>query len=254
MKLKQFVLGAIIAVALFSFKFTNSDTIVSGVIVDSSQLPLIGANVLVKGTTVGTITDLDGQFELEAPTGSNTLIISYSGYTTQERNFDNRQSSVQLNITMHEGQLLDEIIVTEGGKRKFLKNIFRSKSKEQKLAQESGSYIACNNAPGVNSNHIQWNTEEYHAINENTFKLPSKEPLSTFSVDVDKAGYSNVRRFIDQGQVPPADAVRIEEMINYFDYDYPKPKGDDPIALHSQLTNCPWNSNHDILHLPIWYF
>src|SRR6185295_43086 len=74
-------------------------------------------------------------------------------------------------------------------------------------------------------------------------------PLSTMSVDVDRASYSNVRRFINEGQKPPADAVRVEEMINYFDYDYPQPTGDDPIAIRTELTDCPWQKDHKLLHI-----
>jgi Ca-activated chloride channel family protein len=71
----------------------------------------------------------------------------------------------------------------------------------------------------------QWNTEEYDAIQENIFHDALRNPLSTFSIDVDAASYSNMRRFINNGQRPPKDAVRIEEMVNYFKYEYPQPAG-----------------------------
>jgi Ca-activated chloride channel homolog len=74
-------------------------------------------------------------------------------------------------------------------------------------------------------------------------------PLSTMSVDVDRASYSNVRRFINTGSLPPADAVRIEEMVNYFDYDYKQPRGEDPIYIETELTDCPWKNGHKILHI-----
>src|SRR5687768_9998001 len=95
----------------------------------------------------------------------------------------------------------------------------------------------------------QWNTEEYVAIEENIFREALKNPLSTFSIDVDAASYSNVRRFINNGQQPPKDAVRIEEMINYFDYDYDQPKGDEPFAIHTEISNAPWNSKHKLVHI-----
>ncbi len=91
--------------------------------------------------------------------------------------------------------------------------------------------------------------EQYGQFVENSFVDPMTEALSTFAVDVDRAGYSNIRRFIDNGMLPPTDAVRIEEMINYFHYDYPQPEGNDPIALHSTLTSCPWNSDHQLMHI-----
>jgi len=93
------------------------------------------------------------------------------------------------------------------------------------------------------------NREQYGSFIENSFVDPLDEGLSTFSIDVDRAGYSNVRRFLDDGQMPPTDAVRIEEMINYFNYDYDQPKGKDPIALYSTLTDCPWNKDHRLMHI-----
>ncbi|MFP4469985.1 MAG: von Willebrand factor type A domain-containing protein [Bacteroidales bacterium] len=94
-----------------------------------------------------------------------------------------------------------------------------------------------------------WNTENYATIRENGFKNVTVSPLSTFSIDVDNASYANVRRFIDQGRIPPVDAVRIEEMINYFSYDYPEPSGEHPFSVYTELAECPWNANHQLLHI-----
>ena len=93
--------------------------------------------------------------------------------------------------------------------------------------------------------------ESYKKTTENDFMTVSSTPLSTMSVDVDRASYSNVRRFINEGQKPPVDAVRIEEMINYFDYEYPQPEGKDPIAIETELTDCPWQKGHKMLHIGI---
>jgi Ca-activated chloride channel family protein len=91
--------------------------------------------------------------------------------------------------------------------------------------------------------------ESYKKQHENDFMNVSVSPLSTMSVDVDRASYSNIRRFINEGRRPPVDAVRVEEMINYFDYDYPQPTGKDPIAIQTELTNCPWQKQHKLLHI-----
>ncbi|HYY42343.1 MAG TPA: VWA domain-containing protein, partial [Pyrinomonadaceae bacterium] len=77
----------------------------------------------------------------------------------------------------------------------------------------------------------------------------ARVPLSTFSIDVDTASYSNTRRFIKDGQLPPKDAVRIEELINYFSYDYPQPVGDVPFSVTTEVAQCPWNSAHRLLHV-----
>lgn len=89
-----------------------------------------------------------------------------------------------------------------------------------------------------------FNTEAYDAIVENQFQSPLDEPLSTFSIDVDTASYANVRRFLHDGQLPPAGAVRIEELINYFDYDYSQPEDGHPFAVNIEAATCPWQPQH----------
>lgn len=92
-------------------------------------------------------------------------------------------------------------------------------------------------------------TEAYDYIVENPFQSSLQNPLSTFSIDVDEAAYSNVRRFLQNGSLPPAGAVRIEEMINYFDYEYPRPEGNDPFRLITEIAACPWNPEHQLVHI-----
>ena len=91
------------------------------------------------------------------------------------------------------------------------------------------------------SSEGNFNTEEYNAITENSYKSVAAEPLSTFSIDVDTASYTNIRRMINEGSDIPSDAVRIEEMINYFRYDYPEPSDGEPFSVTTELSDCPWN-------------
>ncbi len=93
------------------------------------------------------------------------------------------------------------------------------------------------------------NTESYDSIEENAYKTVMDHPLSTFSIDVDRASYSNTRRYLENNQMPPKDAVRIEELINYFHYDYASPKGDQPFSINLEATVCPWNSEHGIVQI-----
>jgi len=88
------------------------------------------------------------------------------------------------------------------------------------------------------------NTESYDRIVDNPFKAVSENPLSTFSIDVDTAAYANMRRFINMGRLPPKDAVRIEELVNYFNYDYEPPRGETPFSAHVAVAGCPWNPDH----------
>jgi Ca-activated chloride channel family protein len=96
-----------------------------------------------------------------------------------------------------------------------------------------------------------FNTEAYDHIVDNPFLAAGRNPLSTFSIDVDTASYSNVRRFLTEGRLPPAGAVRIEELINYFTYDDPTPEGDVPFSVNIEVAECPWNANHRLARIGI---
>ncbi|MFH6946530.1 von Willebrand factor type A domain-containing protein [Flavobacterium sp. FlaQc-50] len=91
--------------------------------------------------------------------------------------------------------------------------------------------------------------EDYDTFAENAFESPKAAPLSTFSIDVDNASYTNIRRFINNGQAVPKDAVRVEEMINFFKYTYPQPKGKDPFSINTELSESPWNPESKILRI-----
>ncbi len=141
---------------------------------------------------------------------------------------------------VNEAVVLDEISISNC-------KVKRDRSKYYK----SGS---CKPASGSTMSYdggqtVDWNTESYDKINENIFKEVVNNPLSTFSVDVDRAAYANVRRFLNNNQQPYKDAVRIEEMINYFDYDYPQPKEGQPFSINVEMAKCPWNEEHELLHI-----
>ncbi len=110
-------------------------------------------------------------------------------------------------------------------------------------------YLRCYPNPEPEARPVVPNTAEYAPIYENSFLTAASDPLSTFSIDVDGASYSNTRRFLQEGQLPPADAVRIEEFINYFDYDYPQPTGSDPFSITTEVATTPWNSQTQLVHI-----
>ena len=118
----------------------------------------------------------------------------------------------------------------------------------------ANSNMATSNLTGATSDQRaefeeKSNGERYAEITENPFLEVVRAPLSTFSIDVDTAAYANVRRYLNDGQLPPKDAVRIEEMINYFEYDYPQPIGDVPFAVYPEVAECAWNAKHKIVHI-----
>jgi Ca-activated chloride channel homolog len=121
-------------------------------------------------------------------------------------------------------------------------------AKDAKIAQPPSAEeeIA---SKGLADSVTDFNTEDYDNIVENKFLAALQNPLSTFSIDVDEAAYSNIRRFLENGSIPPAGAVRIEEMINYFDYSYPQPANKDPFTVNTEIADCPWNPQHKLVHI-----
>ena len=113
---------------------------------------------------------------------------------------------------------------------------------------QAGSSINALVAPEPQTDR-KFNTENYNRIDDNPFHRVGNDPLSTFSIDVDTASYSNIRRFITQGQLPPKDAVRIEELINYFPYNYPQPIGNRPFSVTTEVTSAPWNPQHKLVQV-----
>ncbi len=119
----------------------------------------------------------------------------------------------------------------------------RQKAAPMRAQVQPGAYM--DQAP------VDFNTEEYDRIHENEFLAAKENPLSTFSIDVDTASYSNVRRFISYNQLPPKDSVRIEEMINYFTYEYPQPSGEHPFSVATEISESPWNKENRLIHIGI---
>jgi Ca-activated chloride channel family protein len=113
--------------------------------------------------------------------------------------------------------------------------------------QESEALVAYRAAPVQSYNEMK--AEEYNPVVENRFKFAKDAPLSTFSIDVDAASYSNLRRFINRGELPPADAIRTEELINYFSYNYSQPTGSDPVKISAEVGTCPWNSEYRLVRI-----
>ena len=204
---------------------------------DGSLLP--GVTVTLKGAKHGTVSDLNGKFEMEVPSERSVLVFSYIGFIKQEIEVGNKRTFEV--ILQEDTKALSEVAVIGYGSRKK-----RSVVSSAVMEMESKSFIQ-----GYHTNDyaVVHNTEEYATVHENIFLETVKNPLSTFSIDVDNASYSNMRRFINHGQRPPKDAVRIEEMVNYFTYDYPQPTGDDPFSINTEISECPWNSKHRLVHI-----
>lgn len=215
---------------------------VKGKVTDSSDgSVIIACNVVVKGTNRGTLTDAKGAYSIQAKKGE-TLSFSYLGYQTKQVVVKSEVVDVQLVV---DNQTLEECTVVGYGLMGKVAGVSTDRHRRM-YSQE----VSCS-APPVFYNPGSPNTEEYNNVIENRFRMAADESLSTFSIDVDAASYSNMRRYINQGQLPPADAIRTEELINYFSYDYAKPTGNDPVKISAEAGNCPWNSKHRLVRIGI---
>jgi len=221
----------LVVALLVSIQLQAQKTISGKVSDDSGPLP--GVSILIKGTTTGTETDFDGKYLIIAKEG-NVLQYSYIGMVTV---FETVRSNNVINVEMkyHSENVLSEVVVTALGSRT---NGIRIRGLSRKNKN--------NNSYSYQTPH---NNEAYAGITENIFKTPQNDPLSTFSIDVDKASYSNIRRMINRGQEVLKDAVKIEEMINYFHYEYEQPTDEHPFAIHSELAQCPWNEKHQLVKI-----
>ncbi|MCT4622606.1 MAG: von Willebrand factor type A domain-containing protein [Schleiferiaceae bacterium] len=121
--------------------------------------------------------------------------------------------------------------------------------KPQKTKRKRNEYPDPQRVYSYRSQQYGYYNEEYIPIEENEFEASHANPLSTFSIDVDGAAYANTRRFLRDGTLPPADAVRIEEFINYFQYDYPKLANEHPVDIHTEMSSCPWNEDNFLLKI-----
>lgn len=216
---------------------------ISGIVKSASDgSPIPGVTITVKGTTKGTSTDVDGKFSMQVPNEKAILIFSFVGFVTEEIAVKNKN---YLEVQLHpDVSNLQEVVVTGYGRHHRVK-----KSEIVYDMEMNQPSVGAYHHPHWHHQPVPQESEEYNGLPENTFQEAKSNPLSTFSIDVDAASYSNIRRFINQGQLPDKDAVRIEEMINYFDYDYPQPKGNDPFSISLEVSNAPWNSKHQLVHI-----
>ncbi len=228
-----------------------ADITFTGRVVDSRTLaPLHGAVVVLAGTRWSTVTGSTGDYRLvvpdaAVPPGDLRLLVQMVGYEQAEQVIRlNESGFAKADFSLVPSQLIS-LQVRDRGKAQESAAVGDVSISPSFVAVGYGGIAS---AP-ASMPHPGWNTESYSYIAENTFRAARDAPLSTFSIDVDRASYSNVRRFILEGQLPPVDAVRIEEMVNYFRYDYPTRQGDHPFAVTTELAAAPWHRGHQILRI-----
>jgi Ca-activated chloride channel homolog len=234
MKKIWFVL--VVTFTMVSFHPVQEKTVTGVVTSADDGSPMPGVNIVLKGTKKGTATGVDGKYSIAVPENGGTLVFSFVGYKSQE-------------ITIGKKTVINVQLMTEVSQlSEVLQGKVQGLQTEQRKAEvrDIHGYYVEDSRPYYQPNI---DTEDYTGINENIFHDAVKDPLSTFSIDVDRASYSNIRRFINNGQRPPVDAVRIEELVNYFSYDYPQPKGEDPFTINTEIAEAPWNSKHKLIQV-----
>jgi Ca-activated chloride channel family protein len=245
---------------------------VSGKIVDAATNdPLPGANVGITDKGVLTQADINGNYKVTVESGS-TLVFSFVSYNAVSVKLKPGQKVLNISMSAN-SKALNDVVVRGYVKRNREQTtgssyIIIGKEVQDnavgnvaQLLQGKTRGLNIQNAPGADytptkpiSGYLPIpvtapGTEDYDRIVENQFTDPKTTPLSTFAVDVDRASYANIRRFINAGQLPPKNAVRIEELINYFNYNLLEPINGDPVAIQTELATAPWNSKHQLVRI-----
>lgn len=276
-------LPLLLIITFFSFSQTDSTFgSLKGTITDKQTgetLPFVNV-LLVQNNAkhLGTTSDLEGKYLFKnIQPGTYHLEVNFVGYEKYVvSNIHIEMGKLTLlNVTLSAGHVqLEEFTIVnykvplidrDGGASKVVMSSDQIRSMPKRsagaIAAQVGGVQTRSTMRGGRSDNSHYhvdgikirntNNESYDKISENQFLKVKKEPLSTFSIDVDKASYSNIRRFINDGQLPPPDAVRIEEMINYFDYKYAQPTGEHPFSITTEYTNCPWNEKHKLVSIAL---
>ncbi|MEP6711340.1 MAG: von Willebrand factor type A domain-containing protein [Ferruginibacter sp.] len=236
--MKKIILLLIPALILFAAFRSTKQVNITGNATDEKGNAVTAT---VKAGQKATTTDAKGHYSISVSERTAYLEFSALGYTTQKIKIEKQ---TEINVIMKAAlEPLDDAKVTENRieKEKKVSGYVTSANADK----STGFYKS---SPSPLSQYEQdFNTEEYSNIAENGFHKVSDDPLSTFSIDVDAASYSNVRRYLNNNQLPPAGAVRTEEMINYFKYQYPQPTGKDPFSINTEISDCPWNKDNKLV-------
>jgi Ca-activated chloride channel family protein len=224
----------------------NEVGVVSGVVVDTAGGIIPRATVSLRiGQRVEqtVVTNVRGEFRFEKVRAATYEIdVSLSGFTTLTLKVTVGQKGLTpLRLVLMTGALEERVIVSTDSRRERMLQTPPAAPEPAVMAGRGGGVTQL---PSARQAYAPFNTEAYDKIDENRFHRVADDPLSTFSIDVDTASYSNVRRFLNQGTLPPADAVRVEELVNYFRFPYKDSQEGAPFSVTTEVSACPWNPRH----------
>jgi Ca-activated chloride channel homolog len=279
-KLHLICLGILFIASSFIYAGTTGK--LAGKVTDTQGNPIPYANIFFDSTQMGAQSNTNGTFIIiNVPPGTYDVICRMQGFQTLKvtdvvinrdltkiQNFKLTRQSIQIDGVQVQEASVQKVRTdkTSSGRTVTAEDLngpaiqsgislssgemhFRGGRSNEVTYTASGMSVSDPTSSNYRSQRNNWNTEEYSTIIENEFKQVLDTPLSTFSIDVDAASYANTRRFINSGELPYQGSVRIEEMINYFNYDYPQPDGDDPFSVYTEISDCPWNKEVKLLHI-----
>jgi Ca-activated chloride channel family protein len=212
-------------------------------------------NTLVQGKVSGLQVNTNGSNQKiilrgnRTSTGSNTALVVIDGKVASAEYLQQLPAEVIEKVNVIKGAQGAALYGTQG-----VNGVVVVTTKKTNLPDELGNNLTPP-TPQIEDDAITppiaeiENDESYESYTENPFESPKKNAVSTFSIDVDNASYTNVRRFINNGQAVPKDAVRIEEMIQFFKYNYAQPTSNEPFAIHTEYSDCPWNTKHKLVRI-----
>ena len=252
------VLAPALVICLLAFaplqpRATNEVGVIAGVVVDTLGAVIPGATVTLRAgqrpersvvfNARSAVTNARGEFRFEkVPSGTYEIDVALSGFTTLTTGVTvGEKALAPLRLAIAVGAVQES--VTVGGQRELMSESLKA-APMTVPPMPGGGFVPQDYRRARQAGNAPFNTEAYDKIDENRFHRVTDDPLSTFSIDVDTASYSNVRRFLNQGTLPPADAVRVEELINYFRFAYKDSQDGAPFSVTTEVAACPWNPRH----------
>lgn len=232
--------------SLIAFR-SSANRLISGTVYrNDNKTPLAGVSIKLTGALKKMTTDAEGKYSISVPDAGGMLEFSYIGFETKNVKIK-KSNTIDVYLQSSLNALTEVVVVGYGTqtKRSVTGAVSSIKGRVAGLSVQDEIVIR---RQGTYFDREEF-SESYKKIKENGFLKPLQAPLSTFAIDVDAASYSNLRRFVNSGQMPPSDAVRIEEMINYFKYNLKVPSNNDPVAIHTELSVAPWNESHQLLRI-----
>ncbi|MBC7419066.1 MAG: von Willebrand factor type A domain-containing protein [Pedobacter sp.] len=246
--MKKLILLTFIALIFFGFRAVDQRKI-TGLVTDENGEALAGLQIISCPSRTTTNTDKFGKYAIAVNEKDETIAFYLIGYKTQKIKIERKIINVRM---LPSNRVLNDVVVLGSkvkGDQEVVTVHYERRDKSKMIGAAPMAMIMPSRISDLRNIAFPESTESYATIAENGFHSAKNDPLSTFSIDVDAASYSNVRRFINNGTLPPPDAVRIEEMINYFDYHYQQPKSTDPVNIVTEIANAPWNTTHKLVQI-----